>query len=560
MLLGMHVKNLALIEEEEISFAGGLNILTGETGAGKSILLGSVNLALGGKADKSLIRTGADYALVELFFSVDQDRQRTKLKELGIEPDEDGQILVKRKLFPTRSQCMIAGETVTTHQMRELSELLMDVYGQRENQRLLRHAAQLEVIDEYAGEQTADLRSRVRSVFRDYKELEKRCREAELDPAARGRELDLITYEVNEIESAALKKGEDQELEERYRTMSSFQRLNEAVQQAEGLLGGGEESACEQLGRAVRCFAKVQGIDRELDEIIGQLAELDGLMSDAVRSLADYGSSLTFDPAEFAELEERLDLVNHLKDKYGGSVHTLEGVAAALEERQNRIEELTDYENRRQQQEKELARLHEQLLSLCEELTTAREKAAEEFRQQMTKELLDLNFNQVDFRVEFVSGKEQLSQNGWDDVTFYISMNPGEPARPLDTIASGGELSRIMLALKTVFAGKDDIHTLIFDEIDSGISGQTAWKVAQKLRRLSADHQILCITHLPQIAAMEQRHFLIAKESEDGRTATHIRILTEEESDEELARMMGGASITETTLENARELKQLANS
>lgn len=555
MLLGLHVKNLALIEEEEISFEDGLNILTGETGAGKSILLGSVNLALGAKADKSLIRTGADFALVELLFCVDNERQREKLRAMDIEPDEDGTVLIKRKIYPGRTQCSVCGETVTTHELRELSELWIDVYGQRENQRLLRREAQLQVLDEYAGEKAARLLPEVRTLYRDFRGKEETAAQEDLDPAARARETDLLTYEVNEIESAQLRKKEDEELESRYRTLSSFRRIDEALQNAEGLLQEGEESAAEQVGRAVRALSRVQGIDQALDEVIAQTCEVDALLSDAARAISDYHAGLSFDPQEFAALEERLDLINHLKDKYGGS---LESIEAALEQKRKRLEELSDYEALRKRQLLEAQQAKDALLAACRRLTELRTKAAKEFQEKMKRELLELNFNQVDFRAEIKSREEQVSGNGCDSVIFYISMNPGEPVRPLDAIASGGELSRIMLALKTVFAGKDDIHTLIFDEIDSGISGQTAWKVAQKLGRLSADHQILCITHLPQIASMEEKHFLIEKTAENGRTTTHIRALDEEESSRELARMMGGERITETTLQSAREMKEMA--
>ena len=555
MLLGLHVKNLALIEEEEISFEDGLNILTGETGAGKSILLGSVNLALGAKADKSLIRTGADFALVELLFCVDNERQREKLRAMDIEPDEDGTVLIKRKIYPGRTQCSVCGETVTTHELRELSELWIDVYGQRENQRLLRREAQLQVLDEYAGEKAARLLPEVRTLYRDFRGKEETAAQEDLDPAARARETDLLTYEVNEIESAQLQKKEDEELESRYRTLSSFRRIDEALQNAEGLLQEGEESAAEQVGRAVRALSRIQGIDQALDEVIAQTCEVDALLSDAARAISDYHAGLSFDPQEFAALEERLDLINHLKDKYGGS---LESIEAAMEQKRKRLEELSDYEALRKRQLLEAQQAKDALLAACRRLTELRTKAAKEFQEKMKRELLELNFNQVDFRVEIKSREEQVSGNGCDSVIFYISMNPGEPVRPLDAIASGGELSRIMLALKTVFAGKDDIHTLIFDEIDSGISGQTAWKVAQKLGRLSADHQILCITHLPQIASMEEKHFLIEKTAENGRTTTHIRALDEEESSRELARMMGGERITETTLQSAREMKEMA--
>ena len=555
MLLGLHVKNLALIEEEEISFEDGLNILTGETGAGKSVLLGSVNLALGAKADKSLIRTGADFALVELLFCVDNERQREKLRAMDIEPDEDGTVLIKRKIYPGRTQCSVCGETVTTHELRELSELWIDVYGQRENQRLLRREAQLQVLDEYAGEKAARLLTEVRTLYRDFRGKEETAAQEDLDPAARARETDLLTYEVNEIESAQLRKKEDEELESRYRTLSSFRRIDEALQNAEGLLQEGEESAAEQVGRAVRALSRIQGIDQALDEVIAQTCEVDALLSDAARAISDYHAGLSFDPQEFAALEERLDLINHLKDKYGGS---LESIEAVLEQKRKRLEELSDYEALRKRQLLEAQQAKDALLAACRRLTELRTKAAKEFQEKMKRELLELNFNQVDFRAEIKSREEQVSGNGCDSVIFYISMNPGEPVRPLDAIASGGELSRIMLALKTVFAGKDDIHTLIFDEIDSGISGQTAWKVAQKLGRLSADHQILCITHLPQIASMEEKHFLIEKTAENGRTTTHIRALDEEESSRELARMMGGERITETTLQSAREMKEMA--
>ena len=337
--------------------------------------------------------------------------------------------------------------------------------------------------------------------------------------------------------------------------MSSFRRIDEALQNAEGLLQEGEESAAEQVGRAVRALSRVQGIDQALDEVIAQTCEVDALLSDAARAISDYHAGLSFDPQEFAALEERLDLINHLKDKYGGS---LESIEAAMEQKRKRLEELSDYEALRKRQLLEAQQAKDALLAACRRLTELRTKAAKEFQEKMKRELLELNFNQVDFRAEIKSREEQVSGNGCDSVIFYISMNPGEPVRPLDAIASGGELSRIMLALKTVFAGKDDIHTLIFDEIDSGISGQTAWKVAQKLGRLSADHQILCITHLPQIASMEEKHFLIEKTAENGRTTTHIRALDEEESSRELARMMGGERITETTLQSAREMKEMA--
>lgn len=558
MLNSLHVKNLALIEEEEVAFSDGLNILTGETGAGKSIIIGSVNLALGAKADKGIIRTGAEYALIELVFSLDNEEQRQKLQEMGLEPEDDGTILIKRRIYPGRSQCTVQGETVTAKELRELGELLIDIYGQRENQRLLRRQAQLGVIDEYAGAEDAALLGEVKEHYRSWSEKKRQYESDNLDKAAQKRELDLLSYEINEMESAALKKGEDAELELRYRKLSSFRKIDEALQTAGQLIGGdGSDgsSASEQVGRALRSLSQVQGIDPALDSLIGQLGDLDSMMSDASRAVSDYMEGLSFDPQEFQEIEERLDLINHLKDKYGNS---LEQIEEALASRKKRFEALSDYDAGRERLRKETEGEYRALLDACRKLSDVRRRAADDFTGKMTGELLDLNFNQVDFRVSMTSGEEKLCSDGFDEVRFYISMNPGEPPRPLEDVASGGELSRIMLALKTVFAGKDDIHTFIFDEIDSGISGQTAWKVAAKLGHLSKNHQILCITHLPQIAAMEQRHFLIAKETDGTRTATHIRPLDEEESVRELGRMMGGEEITEITLQNAREMKAMA--
>ena len=546
MLLSLHVKNLALIEEEEVSFSDGLNILTGETGAGKSIILGSVNLALGAKADKSIIRTGKDYALIEMIFQADNDRQLERLRQMELPVEEDGTILIKRKIMPGRSVCSICGETVTLRQLREVSELLIDIYGQRENQRLLKRDQQLVTLDEFAGDHALELKSRIGAAWRGYRKLRDEWENDDLDKSARKREADLLAYEIREIEEAALKEGEDEDLEKQYRLMGSFRRINEAVQSTLYFTVNTDESAASGIERGCRELASVTGLDEELDNLTDQLSEIDTLLSDFNRALSDYAMNLTFDPMEFEQIQDRLNLINHLKDKYGA---TTEMIEEALRTRQERLDFLTDYEQRRQQLKQQMDREYKALGSLCQELTGIRRQAAG---------LLDLNYNQVDFSVRIESDPDRMGPDGQDKVVFYISMNPGEAARPLDQIASGGELSRIMLALKTVFAGRDEIYTFIFDEIDTGISGQTAWKVAEKMGRLAGDHQILCITHLPQIAAMEDSHFLIAKESSGGRTVTHISRLSETDSDGELARLLGGAAVTEAVLENAREMKRMA--
>ena len=556
MLLSLHVKNLALIEEEEVTFTDGLNILTGETGAGKSIIIGSVNLALGGKADKAIIRTGAEYALIEMVFQADNDRQIRKLAEMDLSAEEDGTILIKRKIMPGRSVCSVCGETVTLRQLREIAELMIDVYGQRENQKLLRREAQLQIVDEYAGEEAAARKEQVSESYKRWRSLKESWEKDDLDDAARKREADLLSYECREIEDAAVREGEDEELENRYRLMENFRKISEAAGQAGFWAGEGEQSAEAAVDRASRELSSVGGIDPQLDELIGQLAEVENLLSDFNRALNDYIRDLTFDPAQFEEIQDRLNLINHLKEKYGRNIKDID---IALQERQERLAFLEDYENGRIRLRKEMDAEYKRLVSLCASLSDVRKRAAESFAAKLREALLDLNFPQVEFESRITSGEENLSSGGYDRLVFYISMNPGESPRPLDQIASGGELSRIMLGMKTVFAGKDDIHTFIFDEIDTGISGKTAWKVAEKMGRLAKDHQILCITHLPQIASMQDSHYSIAKESADGRTMTHIRRLSEEESDREVARLLGADRLTDAALENAREMKRLAH-
>ena len=555
MLLSLHVKNLALIEEEEVTFTDGLNILTGETGAGKSIIIGSVNLALGGKADKAIIRTGAEYALIEMVFAADNERQLKKLEEMDLPAPEDGTILIKRKILPGRSVCSVCGESVTLRQLREIAELMIDIYGQRENQKLLRRDAQLMTVDEYAGEEAASLKAGVHESYRKWKELRDAWEKDDLDDSARKREADLLAYEVREIEEAGVKEGEDEELEKRYRLLENFRKISEAAGQAAFWTSGSEQSAEEAIDRASRELSSVSGIDPELARIAEELSEVEGLLADFNRSMSDYMRELTFDPSEFEQIQDRLNLINRLKDKYGRSISDIE---RALSERQDRLTFLEDYENGRKRLKKDIEKEYGILLGLCEELSSVRRKAAESFAEKLREALLDLNFPQVEFEGRISSGEEYLSSDGYDRLVFYISMNPGESPRPLDQIASGGELSRIMLGMKTVFAGKDDIHTFIFDEIDTGISGMTAWKVAEKMGRLALDHQILCITHLPQIASMQDSHYSIAKESTGGRTMTHIARLSEEESDREVARLLGADRVTEASLENAREMKRMA--
>lgn len=554
MLEHLHVKNLALIREAEIDFTEGLNILTGETGAGKSIVIGSVGLALGGKVAKDLVRPGADFGLAELVFSVTSERLKDRLKELDVIP-EDGQIILSRKIMNGKSINKINGETVTLNQLRETAALLIDVHGQHEHQSLLQKKKHLEILDEYAKEELQPIKEKLAAAYTEWKKLTEEQKNARMDEESRMRELSLLEFETKEIEDAGLSIGEDEELEQRYRKMTGAKRLMEAAGTAYGLTGYEEaEGAGTAIGRALRELQGVQSLDEDLTDLTGQLSDIDSLLNDFNRELSDYVSSLEFAGEEFEQVEERLNQLNHLKSKYG---KTLEAVLEYGQKQQERLAALQDYDAYLARLEKQTAEKERELEGLCEEASVIRKRYAEVLCAKIRGHLIDLNFLDVEFELEFdrISG---YTSGGFDDAEFVISTNPGESLRPLAKIASGGELSRIMLAIKTVLADKDQIETVIFDEIDVGISGRTAQKVSEKMMLIGRSRQVICITHLAQIAAMADTHFRIEKQVADGGTRTEIRRLTETESVEELARILGGAEITDAVFQNASEMKELA--
>lgn len=555
MLISLHVKNLALIDEEEVFFEEGLNILTGETGAGKSIVIGSVNLALGAKADKDLIRAGAEYALVELVFQLNGE-QEARLKEMDIFPEEDHTLIIQRRIMPSRSVCKVCGETVGAKQLKEIAGVLINIHGQHEHQTLLQKKKYKEIVDDYAGERSDALKARIRECYREFTKLQRQMEESTGDETAREREEALLRFEVNEIEEAAPAPGEDEELEQLYHKMTNSRKIKEAVYGACHMTGYGEgESAGEYIGRALRELKSVSSYDSALEELEAQLEDIDNLLGDFNRAASDYMEELEFDGEDFAKTEERLNLLNHLKTKYGKNIEEVLAYKTRGEERLNVLE---NYEIYRKEMEQRFGQVREELLGLCGKLSDVRKKCAKKLGKELKQALLELNFEEVHFEILVEACPEMPASDGYDDIEFVISTNKGETPRPLSQVASGGELSRIMLAFKTVLADKDDIGTLIFDEIDTGISGKTAWKVSEKLGILGKNHQVICITHLPQIAAMSDVHFLIEKNAKKDRTVTTIRKISGEDDLRELARMLGGAEITQAALQNAEEMKELA--
>ncbi|MBP5609701.1 MAG: DNA repair protein RecN [Lachnospiraceae bacterium] len=554
MLDSISVKNLALIRQAEIELCEGLNILTGETGAGKSILIGSVNLCLGAKADKAMIREGAEYALVELVFHVDNEKTLKAIKEMELPVEEDGTVIISRKVGINRSSIKVCGESVTAKQVRELAQLLIDIHGQHEHQSLLDPKRHRELLDEYCIDDISKELAATAAGYEEYKKLVNRLKALDMDEATRRRETELAEYEINEIEEAALRPGEEEKLEEEFRRIKGVRDSYQGLSRVRELLDEEYGGVLDGLGRAVHELNAAASVNDTMNEDARALSTAEDTLRDVLRDIRDILEDGAFDPEHFDEVENRLDTIRRISARYGGSEAD---ALDYLDKRREELKELNDLDESRKRLTALKAECEKSLGQLCKKLHDKRVKAAGVLKKEISDVLKDLNFLKVDFEVE-VRRNDEYSSRGYDDVEFMISLNPGESIRPLKDVASGGELSRIMLALKTVFAAKDDIETLIFDEIDNGISGKTAWKVSEKMGVLSLDRQLICITHLPQIAAMADKHFMIEKEEVGGKTETMIRMLDKDSEEMELARMLGGDEISDAVLSNARELKERA--
>ncbi len=545
MLLELHVRNLALIERADVEFGEGLNILTGETGSGKSIFMGSVNMALGGKVPRDMVRKGAEYAYIELIFSVDEEKGEI-LRQMGVTPDEDGILIISRKIMPSRSVSRINDETVTLGRLREITGLLLDIHGQHEHQSLLYRSKHLEILDCFAG--VEKMKKQLAEEYRRYCSLEEAAAGFRTDEETRRREADFLRFEVDEIEDAALKPGEEEELSRAYRRFMGSRKIVEALSAAYAAV------TAVDVGEARKGVERAAEYEEALEKLKDQLFDAEAILNDVAHEITSYLDNMVFDEEEFRRVESRLDLIHGLEAKYGSGT---EAVLRALQEKKERLNELENYDGLKQKAEQELEESRERLDLLCEKLSERRKQAASGLAEKIRRSLLDLNFLDVEFEISFRK-LDKYTAHGFDEVEFLISTNPGESVKPLGMVASGGELSRIMLAIKTVLADTDDVPTLIFDEIDTGISGRTAQKVSEKLAVISGSRQVICITHLPQIAAMADYHFEMAKEPKEAKTVTTIRRLDGRQQIVELARLLGGAEITDAVLQNAGEMKKLA--
>ncbi len=553
MLISLHVKNFAIINEVEVYFKDHLNIMTGETGAGKSIIIGSVNAALGAKINKDIVRSGAEYALVELVFETKDETVFDAMRNLDV-PIEGDQIIISRKIMNGRSICKINGENVTASALSAIAGLLIDIHGQHEHQSLLNKAKHMEIVDRFAKDEIGQLKPELEQIYKEYLKLKQEFEQSGIDEEKRLREIAFLEYEVNEIKSAALKQGEDEELALQYKKLSNANIISEGIQNVYRFTGYDSNSAGDSIGRALRQLIKLADFDDTISGLLSQVTDIDGLLNDLNRDLSQYISDMDSPDEELTEVTKRLDLINHLKSKYGNSVEQILNYCQECEVKLNKYQ---DYDEYMIKLGKELAATETKLKQLCSCLSEIRKRKAKDLTERIREALVALNFLDVKFEMTFEQ-TEHYTANGFDDGEFIISTNPGEALKPLSRIASGGELSRIMLGIKSVLADKDEIETLIFDEIDVGISGRTAQKVSEQLSIIAKHHQIICITHLAQIASMADSHYIIEKQTDGVSTQTLIRKLDEGDTIDELSRILGGAEITERVRENAKEMKELA--
>ena len=555
MLQNLHVKNLALIDEVEITFDEHLNILTGETGAGKSVLIGSIESALGKKISKDMIRPGAKEAVIELLFWIEDKKLIKEIESFDLDV-EDGQIFIKRVINEKRSINKINDSTVTLNTLREISRRLFDLHGQQEHQVLLKEKNHLSMMDHFLSEKSRRSLEKCKELSKKYHEISEKIKEISMDDQQRLRELDFLKHEISEIENANLVKGEDEELEVVYKKIVHSKDIIISCQAASMLTGYEEETSIgNQLSESLRRMQEISHLDPVISGFYEQLLSIEDLLNGFHQELTDYMEDMEFDEQTYQETEERLNVVNSLKDKYGPSI---EDVLSYGQKARERYDVLSDVEHEIDTLKKEQTRIKDEYMKEADKLSRERRKVAKKLGSDITKALEDLNFLDVRFEIE-ITRKDRILADGIDQIRFMISTNPGLPMRPVQEVASGGELSRIMLALKSVAAQADGVDTLIFDEIDTGISGETANRVAKKMALISKDHQVIAITHLPQIAAMADSHYFIRKQTDQNNTQTMITRLDKEDSLKEISRMISGDQRSEASMQHAKEMKTLAD-
>ena len=534
MIHHISIKNFAIIEQTEIVFAEGLNIITGETGSGKSIVIEAISLALGSRADSSYVRTGTDKAVIQLSGELDGE-----------------EILLTREISAAgKNLCRYNDEIVTLNRLNQIARRLADIHGQYDNQSLLNPDYHIVLVDAYRHDVTERLKEAVQKAYSQYAQIRSQLGSLLSAEKENRRKLDFLRFEADEIEKAALRPGEDQELEDRISLLQNSEKIFENIEKSYGVLTDSSPSVMDGLRGAMRSVEEIASFSSDIGAVSQEFSDVYYRLEDICRILRDIKDRLTFNPEELNDAISRLELISSMKKKYG---HSIEEVLQYFDSISAQIAVIENFETNKASLEQELKTTAAALRRACAELTDARKESAAQLSDCIQKELVDLNFSDAQLEIRILP-LEKPTENGMDQVEILITTNRGEPLKPLTRVASGGEMSRIMLAFKNVISSYDNIPTLIFDEIDTGISGITASIVGRKLKEISRSRQILCITHLPQIAACGDHNYRIHKESDDTSTYTRVEALNPEETVREIARLLGGATITETTLENAREL------
>ena len=549
MLELLHIENIAVIQEADIQFRPGFNALTGETGAGKSIVIDAMGAVLGGRTSRDLIRTGADRAFVSAEFSqVAPDLPG--LAETGTAPDEDGHLLLQRELTGDgKNLCKVNGRPVTVAQLRRIGEELLNIHGQHDGQQLLDEEQHLSYLDRF-GRTEAPL-GRYQAAYGTMADLQAKIRALQMDEAEKARRMDSLRFQIDELERAQLVPGEEEELLRRRDLLRNGEKYLSALSGADYCLNGGEEGggAVSALRDAEEAVAGIRTLSDDMGELYKRLEQLRCEAYDLAETIRDKREEFDFSPAELDAVESRSDLLYRLKKKYGA---TVEEMLSYLDKCRRELDDMETADDTLARLEQQLETARKAVLAAGAELTAARKVAAGELEQRIQSELRDLDMHKVRFAIDF--GEKEPGPDGCDAVRFLMSANAGEDLKPIARIASGGELARIMLALKNVLAEQESIGTLVFDEVDTGVSGRAAQKVAEKLAQVSRRKQVLCVTHLPQLAAMADTHFSVEKGERDGRTYTRVVLLDREQRKAELARITGGSHVTEALLESAGEL------
>lgn len=554
MLSQLYIENIAVIEKLQIDFGAGFHVLTGETGAGKSIIIDSINAVLGERTSRELIRTGAKRALVSAVFQLENGRAADRIRELGYSVEDGGTVILQREIsLDGKTSCRVNARPATVSVLREIGALLINIHGQHESYGLLSQELHIGYLDSMG--LPAGLLSRYRKAYHSMQEAKEGLDSCQMDQAQKARQIDLLTYQINELESADLHPGEQEELNRKKNLYRNSERVAQAIAQAKAALSGDEEApgaasavseASDALSEAERYFPELHGLAERLQSIAYDL-------EDCSEEMRGFSSQLEYDPSELDEIETRLDIIYRLGLKYGGST---EKMLEYLEQCRTELETIRLSDENAAKFRGNYQKFHSQAESIAREISSWRAQAAKAFSERVKEELRFLNMPDVTFEIR--QDQAPMNETGCDRIEFYISTNAGEPAKPIAKVASGGELSRIMLAIKTVLAGGDDIATLIFDEVDTGVSGSAAQKVGLKLREVSKNRQVICVTHLAQIAALADMHFLIHKKVRENRTFTQVDRLDRAGRREELARIMGGENITPLMLQNAEEMLRMA--